>query len=157
KIWQPPTSVNESPPANPPAPDPGVFSRFQHGSTDVTTGLQSTVGKLSTAATVVRTQPARNAEFLSQVQLISGDLSNVVDQHLSPPPPDPQPGKWVDVKRALPRFFHPTDPVVLIEAGKATFKHKLGSFSRDGLLYCRLTGDTATQLSSPDPVAPATA
>jgi len=156
KMWQPPTSVNEAPPANPPAPDLGVFGRFQHGSTGVTTGLHGNVGTLSTGATVVRTQPARNAEFVSQAQLISGDLSNVVDQHLTPPPPDPQPGKWIDVKRALPRFFHPTDPVVLIEGGKATFKHKLGSFSKDGLLYCRLTGDSATQLSSRDPGAPAT-
>lgn len=150
-MWQPPTSVNEAPPANPPAPASGVFGRYQHSSGGLITGLHSAGSLAATTVSPVRTKPARNAEFLSQLHFISGNLSDVVDQHLVTPPPEPQPGKWIEVKRALPRFFHPTDPVVLIEGGHATFKHKPGSFSKDGLLYCRLTGDSVTSLGSPGP------
>ena len=55
----------------------------------------------------------------------------------------------LDVKRSQPRFFHPTDPIVLINGGKAAFKHKSGSYSKDGTLYCRLTGDYRRRVVQP--------
>lgn len=152
-IWQPPTSINQAPPSNPPAPDAGVFGRYQHTSTGVTAGLRGPAVLPATRTTRVNTPPARTAEFLNQVQLISGNLSQVAEQHLTAPEPPPRPGEWIEVKRALPRFFHPADPILLIAGGKATFKHKPGSFSKDGLLYCRLTGDSATQVSCQQPAS----
>ncbi len=145
--------MNQAPPANPPAPDPGVFGRYRHTATGGTTVVGG-LGGLVTAQAGARTPPARAVEFANQVQLISGNLSDVVEQHLTTPAAAPEPGTWIEVKRDLPRFFYPTDPILLIEGGRATFKHKPGSFSKDGLLYCRLTGDAATGLSCLGP-APA--
>ncbi len=152
-IFQPPTSTVQPPPADPPTPTPGVFDRFEHVTSTTATAVLNNVDLPPVPEARVRTPKAQTAEFLSQVQLISGDLSHVVEQHLISPPPEPEPGKFIEVRRALPRFFHPTDPVVLIQGGKATFKHKSNSFSKDGLLYCRLSGDCATQVSCPAPTA----
>jgi len=43
-----------------------------------------------------------------------------------------------------------------LQGGKATFKHKSNGFSKDGLLYCRLTGDYATQLNCFSPLTTGT-
>jgi len=148
-IWQPPTSVNQAAPAKPPAPPAGVFSRYQHASNAGTVGgLHGQVNLSGAQLSPIVTKSVQSPAFLNQTKVISGNLLDVIDQQLVTPPPDPQPGQWIKVKRALPRFFHPTDPILLIEGGKSTFKHKPGSLSKDGLLYCRLTGDSATDVSS---------
>ena len=86
---------------------------------------------------------------MRESQLLTGGLSGVINKiGLFDPQPAPQPGKWIQVQRTGPRSFHPTDPVLLIAGGKASFKHKPGSQSKDGLLYCRLTDDYADELSS---------
>jgi hypothetical protein len=150
-IWQPPTSVNQPPPANPPQPDAGVFKRYQHSSVHL--GGQGVLnsGVLAATESTVRTQPVRSTELLKATEIVSGNLTRIIDDHLVTPPVQPLPGQWIEVKRALPRFFHPTDPILLVQGGKASFKYKPGSFSRDGLLYCRLTGDSTTQLLCREP------
>jgi hypothetical protein len=148
-IWQPPTSVNRAPPASSPPPNPGVFARYQHGSPSPVAGRPG-LGNIAASA-AVRTAPKLSAEVLSQIKVVNANLSDIVDQQLAPDPPLEQPGQWVEVKRALPRFFCPTDPILLIEGAKASFKHKPASFSKDGLLYCRLTGDFATAVSAASP------
>jgi hypothetical protein len=151
-IWQPPTSVNEAPPANVPAPDAGVFSRFEHGSRPPVVVAGGLVNASTTST--VRTAPKISPEVLSQIRVVDANLSDLADQQLAPDPVPEQPGQWVEVKRALPRFFYPTDPILLIEGAKASFKHKPASFSKDGLLYCRLTGDAVTGISTvPPPMA----
>ena len=155
-IWQPQTSVNQAPPAQVPRPDPGVFSRFEHGSP--VSPVTAAGGLLKAATTAaVRTAPKISAEVLSQITVLNASLSDLADQQLAPPPIVPQPGQWVDVKRALPRFFYPTDPVLLIEGGQASFKHTPAAFSKDGLLYCRLTGDVVTAIGAIPPKASASA
>jgi hypothetical protein len=155
-IWQPPTSVTEAPPAAVPPPDPGVFSRYQHAAPGPVTGAVGGIGGVATTKTTgtVKTASKISAEVLSQITVLDASFSDVVNQQLPPEPPVVQPGQWVEVKRALPRFFRPDDPVLLIEGGKASFKHKPASFSPDGLLHCRLTGDAATALSTALPSAP---
>ena len=148
-IWQPPTSVNQAPPASSPPPNPGVFARYQHGAPSPITGKPGLSNVAAPAA--VRTEPKLSPEVLSQITVVNANLSDIVDQQLAADPPVEQPGQWVDVKRALPRFFYPTDPILLIEGAKASFKHKPASFSKDGLLYCRLTGDFATAVSAAPP------
>jgi hypothetical protein len=55
--------------------------------------------------------------------------------------------KTVEVQRALPRFFHPQDPVLLVEGGQRTFKHGYDDIHTDqGKLVCRLTGSYVTGL-----------
>jgi hypothetical protein len=154
-IWQPPTSVNQVPPANVPAPDAGVFSRFEHGSIPPVVVAGGLVNATTTSA--VRTAPKISAEVLSQITVVKANLSDLADQQLAPEPVVEQPGQWVEVKRALPRFFYPTDPILLIEGGKASFKHKPASFSKDGLLYCRLTGDAVSGISAAPPPTAASA
>ena len=152
-IWQPPTSVTEAPPAAVPPPDPGVFSRYRHAAPGPITGAVGDIGGVTTVAPggPVKTAPKLSAEVLSQIMVLDASFSDVVDQQLPPEPPVVQPGQWVEVKRALPRFFRPGDPVLLIEGGKASFKHRPASFSPDGLLQCRLTGDAATAVSTAPP------
>ena len=150
-VWQPPTSVNQASPANPPTPGPGVFSRYQHSHVKPpVTGLGGQTGVLSTGA--VRTLSRQSPEFLRETAVAAGSLSDIVNAGApsgpAPAAPPPQEGKWIDVKRALPRFFQPGDPILLVERGGASFKHKPGDLSADGLLYCRLTGDSVTELSS---------
>ena len=150
-IWQPP-SGSQTPPAVTPQPDPGVFSRYEHFPDKIggIVGVNSTAG-LDLGMTTARTQPAQSPAFLKESQILKGNLTQLIDQTPVQPAPAPQPGKWIDVQRALPRFFHPTDPTILIRGGKASFKHKSGAFSKDGFLYCRLTGDSTTHLSCQEP------
>lgn len=55
--------------------------------------------------------------------------------------------KSIEVQRALPRFFHPQDPVLLVQGGQRTFKHGYDDIHTDqGKLVCRLTGSYVTGL-----------
>lgn len=55
--------------------------------------------------------------------------------------------RTVEVQRALPRFFHPQDPVLLVEGGQRTFKHGYDDIHTDqGKLVCRTTGSYVTGL-----------
>jgi hypothetical protein len=149
--WQPPTSVNQAPPAHPPQPGEGTFSRYHDALHPHFQGVPAGVaGFLNAGArsdvSVSNVSPAQSTR---ENQILNGGLASIISTiGLVDAPPAPQPGKWIDVKRTKPRWFHPTDPVLLIAGGKASFKHKPGSQSKDGLLYCRLTNDYADELSS---------
>ena len=150
-IWQPPTSVNQAPPASPPKPGAGTFSRYQDAPEVKFPGVKSVVAAtLNSAQSAVTVSSATPVNFAREVEVIKGGMASVISAvGLFNPPVVPQPGKWIDVKRTRPRWFHPTDPILLIAGGKASFKHKPGSQSKDGLLYCRLTNDYADSVSSP--------
>lgn len=82
-----------------------------------------------------------------------GDISSILGE-LRPGFTAPQqtPGHYKTVQRALPRFFQPSDPVILIQGAKRSFKHgKDGVYNSDGTLSCRLTGFYNTELSCQDP------
>jgi hypothetical protein len=87
-------------------------------------------------------------ERLSENTILKGGLLSVVNE-LGPPaftPPAPQ--RPVQVKRSLPRFFYPADPVFLLQGAGRSFKHGAdGRFSEDGKLVCRLTGFALTELA----------
>jgi hypothetical protein len=149
-IWQPPTSVNQAPPAHPPQPGPGIFSRykdqqFSRFGLGVISQVVSRGGVSNVSVSNVGAEQLRSESFIRAGNLFS--MASALG--LYDIPPAPQPGKWITVNRTRPRWFHPTDPVLLIAGGKASFKHKPGSQSKDGLLYCRLTDDYADELSSP--------
>jgi hypothetical protein len=59
----------------------------------------------------------------------------------------------IQVQRALPRFWSPQDPVILIQGGRRCFKHGSdGLFVQDGRLICRLSGYTVTHISARSPL-----
>jgi hypothetical protein len=148
-IWQPPTSVNQAPPAHPPQPGTGTFSRYRDAPVKGRPGFETVANTGVIAKTIVGTSAAKSPQALQEAHLLTGGLAAVIqEKRLWDPAPAPQPGKWITVQRTGPRLFHPTDPVLLIAGGKASFKHKPGSQSKDGLLYCRLTDDYADELSS---------
>jgi hypothetical protein len=66
-----------------------------------------------------------------------------------PPAPNAEPAtETIAVKRALPRFFVPADPVFLIEGGGRAFKHGFdGMYAETHKLVCRLSGHTVTALA----------
>lgn len=75
-----------------------------------------------------------------------GGLGKVI-KSVAPSNEEPYvPGHWENVARALPRFFHPKDPVILLQGLKRSFQfgHD-GRFSTDGTLQCRLTGTCAKE------------
>jgi hypothetical protein len=148
-IWQPPTSVTQAPPAQPPKPGPGTFSRYQDGSRFKFAAAAADVALDTTVRSTVNVSKVSPVQALREAHIVRGNLASVVSGlGLYDPPPQPQPGQWISVNRTKPRWFHPADPVLLIAGGKASFKHKPGSRSPDGLLYCRLTDDYADELSS---------
>ncbi len=60
----------------------------------------------------------------------------------------PIPGHYETVRRALPRYYFPSEPVILIEGAARSFKHGSDDrFSQDNTLTCRLTGFVVTELS----------
>jgi len=151
-IWQPPTSVNQAPPANPPQPGPGTFARYKDQGAPKFGGSAGTAEQILNRGGVsqVSTTAAGAAQVKHESQIFHGGFASVAAAiGLANASSPPQPGKWISVNRSKPRWFHPTDPVLLIAGGKASFKHKPGSLSPDGLLYCRLTNDYADELSSP--------
>jgi hypothetical protein len=149
-IWQPPTSVNQAPPANPPKPGAGTFSRYKDAPAKGKVGLGSVTTVSGISKSVLNVSVSASRQLQHESLLLNGGLSAAINQIGSTnPPPDPQPGKWVTVQRTGPRLFHPADPALLIAGGKASFKHKPGAQSKDGMLYCRLTNDYADELSSP--------
>ena len=63
------------------------------------------------------------------------------------PDPDPKPVP-VEVKRALPRFYIPSDPVILLQGINRSFKHGGdGRFSETGKLPCRVTDMVTRELA----------
>ena len=69
---------------------------------------------------------------------------------VTPPstPQPPIPGHYETVRRALPRYYFPSEPVILIEGAARSFKHGSDDrFSQDNTLTCRLTGFVVTELS----------
>lgn len=58
--------------------------------------------------------------------------------------------KLVPIRRALPRFWEPKDPAVLLIEPRRSYKHgEDGRFSPDGTLACRVTGETVTSVTLP--------
>ncbi|MBZ5602681.1 MAG: hypothetical protein LAO79_10280 [Acidobacteriia bacterium] len=158
QIQQPP--MPDLPPAKPApvTPDPGVFANQQHSVSSFGQFKGSEV--LSNAVGIA--QPIRNSSPVNvkEATIVKGRLSDVIHAVFpTPHPPAPQPAKTITVQRALPRFFQPADPVVLVQGAARSFKHGGdGRYSSDGKLICRLTGfcvtETACMAFSGQPIRP---
>jgi len=146
-IQQPP--MPDLPPAKPTpvTPDPGVFANQQHSVIPVKgfTGIDVLSNGVGLAEPIHHSAPAHVREGT----IIKGNIRDVIgDVFPQPQPPTVQPGKTIQVQRALPRFFQPADPVVLVQGAARSFKHGAdGRYSSDGKLICRLTGFCLTELA----------
>ena len=59
----------------------------------------------------------------------------------------PRPRKSVAIRKAMPRYWQPKDPVILFSEAKRGYKHGEDSrLSDDGLLICRLSDETVTSV-----------
>ncbi len=141
RVWQPPTGP---PPVSAPstAPlDPGKFARYQFAN------QKATPSRIKSAPFQKATQGPVNAKafqaqsFIQESTIVIGALGEAIQQ-VAPSEQEPYvPGKWVDAQRSLPRFFHPMDPVVLLQGANRAFKYGSNDkYSADGTLQCRLTG-----------------
>lgn len=162
-IWVPPVPAQPDPPAAPGTPGPGIFQRrathpvggfsgfdtpTRLGSARVSVRLgQATPEEPAGSATVTgaATTTGRFGQVLDAVALNRLDRSDFVGPGTSPPtaPVTPTPGHYEDVRRAQPRFFHPTDPVLLVQGARRSFKHGGDDrYADDETLLCRLSGFT---------------
>ena len=93
-------------------------------------------------------KPAPSRELLSEKTILSGRFSAAAAAlpPVAKAPPAPQ--QPANVKRSLPRFFYPGDPVFMLQGAGRSFKHGGdGRYSEDGKLVCRLTGYCLTELA----------
>lgn len=144
----PPTSVV----ADPSKTDPGVFPpppkppRPKGGVVGPTSGQ---VKSKHAATPIQKISPKLGRggrdSVLAQVKLRSSEEVFVRVPHA---PNAPAAEETVSVKRALPRFFVPADPVFLLEGAGRSFKHGGDALHADSnKLVCRLSAHTVKALS----------
>ncbi len=141
RTWQPPSGPPPVSPASSAPLDPGVFARNQFSRQKLTPSRIKSAPFLKTTQGPVNPQKFQAASFQQEVNVVQGTLGDAIFQ-VAPPQAEPYvPGKWVDAQRSLPRFYHPMDPVVLLQGANRSFKYGSdGKYSADGTLQCRLTG-----------------
>jgi len=147
-IMQQGTPAPATLPPGPVTAQPGIFKHpdiTDPGREIVLAGVQGGVlGSLKT----IETPRSISLELRSETSLISGRLQDAIAAAAVLIPPAPAPPRLVEVKRALPRLFRPSDPVILLQGAARSFKHGGdGRFSDNGFLICRLTGFCVTALS----------
>ncbi len=164
-------TTQSMPPMNPPVgapvtPDPGIFASSTPaatGSSSSSPGAKSAPlhsartigvgpGKFQSAGQFVQAQQFLSPEVSAESNIIQGHLGAAIsglNSGANAPPPTPQtPAHPVDVKRPLPRWVLPVDPVFLLEGAGRSLKYGAdGRFTTDGTLACRLSGFCVTELS----------
>lgn len=148
RVWRPASGTPPPPSRVGSAIKAGVFERNERA----TTVKQSPKApKFAREETTTHRKEVQAAVFQSpsvwkEVKVESGGLGKIL-REVAPRLEEPYvPGRWENVARALPRFFFPKDPVVLLQGLKRSFQfgHD-GRFAADGTLQCRLTGTCAKE------------
>jgi hypothetical protein len=145
------------PPANPPVgtpgtPDPGIFASSAPPAASASSGTPAAAsgGKFQSAGKFV-TQKFVSPEIAAESNVIQGRLGTAINGLSSggTAPTTPQtPAHPVQVKRPLPRWVLPVDPVFLLKGAGRSLKYGAdGRFTTDGTLACRLSGFCVTELS----------
>jgi hypothetical protein len=143
------------PPSTSPVPQgsvqpdgPGIFkqpSDFTRGKLIDVVAVKDTT---ASAVSKIGSEAFLTKERFSEVSILKGGLAEAVNRVVAGPSPPVIPVQNRTVKRALPRLFQPSDPVILVQGGGRSFKHGGdGRFAEDGKLACRLTGFCVTELS----------
>lgn len=59
-----------------------------------------------------------------------------------------RPRRSIPLRRSMPRYWYPNDPVILLNQSKRSYKHgEDGRFTQDNKLVCRLTGETIQSIN----------
>lgn len=150
-----PTSVV----ADPAATHPGVFAAAAvptpagagRSSTALaaarTAAVGQVIGKVN-GSPRERISPLFASGTLDSVLKVAQEAATNISVRVPQAPHADPPAETVTADRALPRFFVPADPVILVEGGGRSFKHGFdGLHAESGRLVCRLSGHTVTGLS----------
>ncbi|PCJ46306.1 MAG: hypothetical protein COA99_02990 [Moraxellaceae bacterium] len=79
------------------------------------------------------------------ITLVKEELQQIINPNLFTRMPKPR--KSVAIRKAMPRYWQPKDPVILFSEAKRSYKHgEDNRFTADGRLLCRLTGETVTSV-----------
>jgi hypothetical protein len=157
QIWEPPVPAQPDPPSTPGKPGAGVFANRRAAGTDfglvpIDSALRTDTA-LYTATGDASNKPGWGASKVVGSEVVKGQLNDLLDRidvgRPRPSRPTPRPGRWVQVKRPQPRFFHPVDPFVLVQGGKRSFKHGADDgLADDDRLPCRLSGFTVRSITA---------
>jgi hypothetical protein len=91
---------------------------------------------------------ARRSPLEAAFQPRIGVLRDVIAKPADAPAP-PATGGWVQVPRALPRWFHAADPVLLLSGARRSARHGGdGRFDPEGRLACRISGSCVQMLAA---------
>ncbi|WP_217591178.1 hypothetical protein [Burkholderia sp. GbtcB21] len=151
-MQRPPAGAPGAPRVDPSKTDPGVF-RGKLPAAPGGKGGRGVVHGQALGIGVVASEQRVNPK-LGGVKVHAdrslGDIANlrrIADSVAMPPAGDPAP-QPVEVKRALPRFYIPSDPVILLQGINRSFKHGAdGRFSENGTLPCRVSDTTVRELA----------
>jgi hypothetical protein len=144
RVWDPPSGPEPSPDVPTSRPPAGIFQRHFAGQRYRRPGqVLKTAKKDVPPYSQVEPQNFLSSKSLeTETIIIPGGLAGMFDRIVGASGQEPyKPGAWKDLTVALPRFFHPTDPVILVQGVKRSFRHGAdGRYSPEGKLECRLTG-----------------
>ncbi len=150
QLWIPQMPDTPPPLPNPVTPSPGVFAN----QAKVAYQQQAFQSGQFTATFVQPAGKAKAQSFVAKQNMVettfhTGGLIAAMSGVTPPSTPQaPIPGHYETVRRALPRYYYPAEPVILIEGAARSFKHGSDDrFSQDNTLTCRLTGFVVTELS----------
>ena len=151
-IRDPPVPPAPPLPSTPGTPGPGVFADRAGFRLPIGPDLGFVSAREQRFGEAIVATPSHAAPLQARERsIVAGGLSeviSVVGLGGSAPEPTPHPARDLTVRRSLPRLWHPTDPVVLLQGARRSFKHGAdGRMTSENELVCRLTGDTITALT----------
>jgi hypothetical protein len=150
-----PSGPPPAPPADPGTPMPGIFAR-QSGGGGLVRGVQGVVVEGGSVRAAAR-QPGQltvldgRPPLVMREQFVAGGLQQIIAQlgaGVTTPPTDP--GGDFDALRAVPRYYTPKDPILLVQGGKRAFTHDSSVKTENGMVICRLTPVAEVTWTMPD-------
>jgi len=138
-----PSGPPQPPPANQPAPGPGIFGAQEAAAGTPPAGAPRHGPAMNLHAREpgeLTVSAGRTRTAISEDRIVRGGLSEVIAVlGTGPQAPPSDPGGDVDALRAAPRFYNAKDPIVLVQGAKRAFVHDSGVATEDGMVVCRLT------------------
>jgi hypothetical protein len=141
---------------NPVQPGPGVFPQSVAATSFHQTAFSSGLFNENTVKLGGQVAVEHSVPIESERETVfEGDMAFALNSVSRPTAQAQIPAHTEVVRRALPRLFYPSEPVILIEGAGRTFKYGADTrFSQDNTLACRLTGFCVTEISCSIPILP---
>ena len=120
-------------------------------------GVSRTEGAVSARDTEEKKQEKKAPHFSYQQKpflVEQASLAEMMAEHVLAPGAvaetevEKHPRRLVPVRRAMPRYYEPKDPLILLAGAGRSMKHgEDGYFNQDDKLVCRVTGETIDELA----------